>query len=134
MIVSGETKVHQAASPLIIGRVVDASQSGACAVLAGEANVTRSWVGMVLSGKTTVSEDSRVIISTKAAMIIALALFGGFGLVALVGWMGVRKVTSWRPTINVPGLPEFTSHLPNLNIKREDVQAVVEAWKRHRAA
>jgi hypothetical protein len=134
MIVSGETKMHQAASPLIIGRVVDMSQTGACAVLASEANISRSWVGMVLSTKTNVSDDSRVIISTKAAMIIALALFGGFGLVALVGWLGVRRVMHWRPTINVPGLPDISKYIPNIGDSVADVQSFIEHVKQFRAA
>jgi hypothetical protein len=79
----------------------------------GDADIKSSWVGIVISAKTTVSEDSRVLISTKAALIIALALFGGFGLVALAISLGVRRIMHWRPSISLPGLPEIPN-LPNL--------------------
>ena len=133
-IVSGDTKVHQAVAPLIIGKTMDISQGGGAVLLSGEANVTNSWVGIVLSPKTTVSEDSRVLIGTKAAMIIALAVFGGFGLVALVGWLGVRKAMRWRPSISLPSLPDFSKSLPDVGKAVHDAQAMAKAWQEHRAA
>jgi hypothetical protein len=120
------TKVHQAASPLIIGKTMDISQSGACALVTGEADVKSSWVGIVLSPKTIVSEDSHVIVSTKAALIIALALFGGLGLVALALTIGVRRVMQWRPTINVPGIASLPA-LPNLAMLQEKWQHIRDA-------
>lgn len=115
------TKIHQAAAPLIIGKTVDITQSGAAALVAGEADVARSWVGIVLAPRVSISEDSRVLISTKAALIIALALFGGMGLVALAITLGVRRVMSWRPTISIPGLDSLPA-LPNLAMLQEKWQ------------
>ena len=105
-----ETKLHQAFAPLIVGKTMELTQSGGGVLVTGEAEMKQSWVGIVLSPKTTVSEDSHVIVSTKAAIIIAAALFGGLGLVALAVTFGVRRVMHWRPSISMPTLP----NLPNL--------------------
>jgi hypothetical protein len=111
----GDTKVHQAAAPLIVGRTMDLSQAGGALLVAGEADVKGSWVGVVLAPKATISEDSRVFISTRAAIIIAAALFGGFALVALVMALGVRRAMRWRPTLSLPQLPSLHEvHLPDL--------------------
>ena len=117
VIVGGaDMKLHQAAAPLIVGKTMGLSQSGAGVLVTGEADVKNSWVGIVLSPKTTVSDDSHVIVSTKAALIIAAALFGGFGLVALVMALGVRRVMRWRPSISMPSMPSMPSlaSLPHL--------------------
>ena len=108
-----DMKVHQAAAPLIVGKTMDLTQSGGGVLVTGEANVKQSWVGIVLSPKTTVSEDSRVIVSTKAALIIAAALLGGFGLVAVVMTIGVRRMMRWRPSISMPSMPSLPA-LPHL--------------------
>lgn len=128
------TKIHQAAAPLIIGRTVEMSQSGAGAVLTGEADVKSSWVGIVLAPKATISEDSRVIIDTRAALIIGLALFGGMGLVALAITLGVRRIMRWRPSISLPGFPNIS--LPSLASlpSRVDLHAIQERFMHHDAA
>ncbi|MEI7815069.1 MAG: hypothetical protein WCJ13_09790, partial [Coriobacteriia bacterium] len=73
----------------------------------GESAVTNGFVGVLLTPQANIAEDSRVLIGTKAALIIAAALLGGFGLVAVVMALGVRRVMSWRPQINVPQLPSI---------------------------
>lgn len=121
MIVSGggNTKVHQAASPLIVGKTVDLAQSAGGVVVTGSADVKSSWVGVVLSPKTVVSEDSRVIVSTKAALIIAAALFGGLGLVALAIALGVRRAMRWRPHVSLPNMPDLSGLQHNLAALQE---------------
>ena len=126
-----ETKLHQAFAPLIVGKTMDLTQSGACALVTGEADVKSSWIGLVLSPKTNVSEDSHVIISTRAALIIALALFGGFGLVALAITLGVRRVVRWRPTIGLPSLPALPSLPSSINLP--NLAELQERWT-HRSA
>lgn len=103
------TKIHQAFAPIIVGKTMDASQSGACLMVTGEAEVKHSWVGIVLAPKAEISEDSHVIITTGAALIIGAALFGGLGLVALAVTLGVRRVMHWRPSISMPNLPDFSA-------------------------
>ena len=122
----GNTNVHQAASPLIIGKTMDISQAGAGALVTGGADVKRSWVGIVLAPKATISDDSHVIISTKAAFIIAIALFGGLGLVALAVTLSARRLMHWRPTINIPGVKSLPQ-LPDLATLQEKWQAMRHA-------
>jgi hypothetical protein len=105
VIAGGDMEISQAFAPIIVGKQLSVEQGGAVVMLAGDAEVKNGFVGVLLSPKATVSDDSRVLLSTKAALIIAAALFGGFALVAVVMALGVRRVMSWRPSINVPALP-----------------------------
>ena len=107
VLAGGDMDISQAGAPLIIGKKLDVSQGGALVMLSGESMVSNGFVGILLTPKATVADDSRVLIGTKAALIIAAALLGGFGLVALVMVLGVRRVMSWRPQINVPQLPNI---------------------------
>ena len=113
VIAGGEsTTIRQAGAPLIIGKTLDVTQSGGVVLLSGESDIKQSWVGVVLAPKVTISDDSRVLISTKAALIIAFAILGGFGIIAVVAWLGVRRLMSWRPTIRIPGLPDVAKRFP----------------------
>jgi hypothetical protein len=107
VLAGGDMDISQAGAPLIIGKKLDIQQGGGLVMLSGESTVSNGFVGVLLSPKATVSDDSRVLISTKAALIIAAALLGGFGLVALVMVLGVRRVMSWRPRITMPQLPNL---------------------------
>jgi hypothetical protein len=107
VLAGGDMDIAQAGAPLIIGKQLNVEQGGALVMLSGESSVSNGFVGVLLSPKATVSDDSRVLVGTKAALIIAAALLGGFGLVALVMVLGVRRVMTWRPQINVPPLPNI---------------------------
>ena len=105
VIVGGDMEIHQAAAPVIIGKGINASQVGACAMVTGEAEVTHSTIGLLLARSTNVSEDSRILLSTRGALIIAAALLGGFGLVAVAVIMSAQRVAEWRPNISLPNMP-----------------------------
>jgi hypothetical protein len=107
VLAGGDMDITQAGAPLIIGKQLSVRQGGALVMLTGESTVSNGFVGVLLSPKATISDESRVLISTKAALIIAAALLGGFGLVALVMVLGVRRVMAWRPQISVPQLPSM---------------------------
>jgi hypothetical protein len=107
VLAGGDMDISQAGAPLIIGKQLSVQQGGALVMLSGESTVSNGFVGILLSPKATVSQDSRVLIGPKAALIIAAALLGGFGIVALVMVLGVRRVMTWRPQINVPPLPSI---------------------------
>jgi hypothetical protein len=107
VLAGGDMDISQAGAPLIIGKQLNVDQGGALVMLSGESSVSNGFVGVLLSPKATVSDDSRVLVSTKAALIIAAALLGGFGLVALVMVLGVRRVMTWRPQITVPPMPSI---------------------------
>ena len=103
----GDVKVSQAASVLTVAQGYRVDSGAAAAVVAGEATIKHGWIGFLFAPKATISEDSKVLLSTKAALIIAAALFGGFALVAVVMALGVRRVMSWRPQSNVPTIPQM---------------------------
>jgi hypothetical protein len=122
---SGEMKIHQAAAPLIVGKTIDVSQSGACSLVANEMSVKQSWVGVVVGTHVEVSEDSRVLISTRAALIIAAAILGGFGLVALVGVMGMRRMRRrWRQSMHLPQLRDLQQFASQHGVP--DISAIQE--------
>jgi hypothetical protein len=125
-----ETRIHQAAAPIIVGKTTEMVQSGACAVVTGEANVHRSWVGMVVSPKATISDDSRVLISPGAALIIGLALITGIGVVAVVAVLLARRAYEQRRAAFMARLP----HLPDLSaLHLPDLSAMAERIKRKAA-
>ena len=107
VLAGGDMDISQAGAPLIIGKKLSVQQGGALVMLSGESAVTNGFVGVLLTPQANIAEDSRVLIGTKAALIIAAALLGGFGIVAVVMALGVRRVMSWRPQINVPQLPSI---------------------------
>jgi len=109
VIAGGDLDISQSGAPIIIGKQLSVQQGGGIVLLAGEAEVKNGFVGVLLSPKATVSDDSRVLLSTKGAIIIAAALFGGFALVAVVMVLGARRVMNWRPDINLPELPDFSA-------------------------
>jgi hypothetical protein len=107
VIAGGDMEISQAFSPIIVGKQLLVQQGGACVAISGEAEINNGFVGVLLSPKANISEDSSVLLSTKAAIIIAAALLGGLALVAMVMSLGVRRVMRWRPEIHVPPVPDF---------------------------
>ncbi len=107
VLVGGELQVHQAAAPVMVGKTLAATQVGAGVVVTGDAEITRSTIGLLLSRSANVSDDSRVLLSTKGALIIAAALFGGFAFVAIAMIVGAQRVSQWRPDFSLPELPEW---------------------------
>ena len=110
VLAGGDMEISQAGAPVIIGKRISVEQGGGGVLLAGDAEVSNGFVGVLLTPKATISDDSKVLLSTKAALIIAAALFGGFALVAVVMALGVRRVARWRPHIDMPAMP----HMPDL--------------------
>lgn len=107
VILGGDTTVRQAGAPLIVGRSMNIEQGGGMVLVGSDVKVNRGVVGIVVSGSTEISDDSKVLIGTKAAIIIAAALLGGFALVAVVMVLGAKRVSEWRPNINLPQLSQL---------------------------
>jgi len=107
IIAGTEVDASQAGAPLIIGKKVRVEQGGAMVMVSGRSKVKHGFVGVLLTPQATVSEDSRVLVGTKAALIIAAALLGGFGLLAVVMAFGVKRVAAWRPHLNTRHLPQL---------------------------
>jgi hypothetical protein len=104
---TGNVSVSQGGTAMMIGRSATLENAGSAVLLAGDVKVSRGWIGLLLAGKTEVSEDSHVIIGTRAALIIAAALLGGFGLVAIALLIGSGRVAKqWNPKM----LGEWAKH------------------------
>ncbi len=105
IIVGGDVEMSQAFAPIIVGKQTTLDHSAGAVIFAGEATVEKGWVGVVLARDAQISDDSRVLVSTKAALIIAAALLGGFGLIALVLAYGTKQALEWMP--NMPDFDEL---------------------------
>jgi len=98
----GDVTVNQGGSALVVARDYKVESGAACTVIATEADVRRSWIGLLLAPKATVSDDSRVFIGTTAALIISTAILLGFGMLAVAGVRTAKAAMAWRPKL--PGL------------------------------
>lgn len=109
VIAGGDMEISQSVAPIILGKKLSVHQGGGVVLFAGKAKVRSGFVGVLLTPNAAISDDSRVLVSTRAALIIAAALLGGFALVAVVIALGARRVMSWRPNIQLPAVPDFQS-------------------------
>jgi len=121
------TMMHQSFAPLIIGKTMDVTQSGGCVLASSEASIKQSWIGMVVAPNVTVSEDSRVLLSTRAALIVAAALLGGMGLIALAIGLASSNARRRRPTFarslpSLPSLPDLSPIAEKLKGLRGDIK------------
>jgi hypothetical protein len=108
MVVSGDAAVSQGGASVIVAKSVEIEKGAACCVVAGDASVARSWVGFMAARNAQISDDSRVIIDTRAGLIIGAFLFGGLGLLAVATYLGARRIAERMP--HLPHLP----HLPSM--------------------
>jgi hypothetical protein len=131
------TRVRQAAAPLIIGKSMELEQVGAVAVVSGDARVRNSWVGIVVGPHVEISDDSKVLVSTRGALIIAAALLGGFGLVAIALSAGMGRVMAMRRRraaierlTSIPGqVTDQLRHLPEHLPDMRDISAAAERMR-----
>jgi hypothetical protein len=91
MVVDGDVSIDQGAAQFVVARTVGIEQGGVGTLIAGEANLARSWVGIMAARNATLSDDSRVIVGTRAALIIGAGLLGGLACVACALFMGARR-------------------------------------------
>ncbi len=116
-VASGDAAVSQSAACAIVARSVDVDTAGVCCMVTSEATVARSWVGFMAARNAELSDDSRVIIDTRAGLIIGALLFGGLGLLAVATYLGARKIAERIPHLphlpHMPSLPEMP-HMPEM--------------------
>jgi hypothetical protein len=105
----GDAAVAQSATPLIMAQRVDMSSGASCMIVGDEVTTRHSWVGLVASRHTTLSEDSRVIIDWKGALILAAVMLGVAGVLVLLAWLVGRRVARAASHLS-SRLP----HLPHL--------------------
>jgi hypothetical protein len=93
MIVDGDVSIDQGAAQVVVARTVGIEQGGVGTLIAGEANLSRTWVGLMAARNATLSDDSRVVVDTRGALMIAGAVLGGLAMVAAAVSMGGRRTT-----------------------------------------
>jgi hypothetical protein len=91
MIVDGDVSIDQGGAQLIVAQTVGIDQGAVGTLVAGEATLAHSWVGMMAARNVTLSEDSHVIVGTRAAFVIGAALLGGLAAVACALFFGERR-------------------------------------------
>ncbi len=133
MVVSGDAAISQGGASVVVARSVEIETGAACCVIAGDASVARSWVGFMAARNAQISDDSRVIIDTRAGLIIGAFLFGGLGLLAVATYLGARRIAERMP--HLPHLPSMAQmpHLADLR-KMADSPAVAAMIARMRHA
>lgn len=104
-VAGSEVTLSQSVTAATVARKVTFDAGASAAVVAGKASIRRGWVGLLLSGKTELHDGARVVIGTRGALIIAAALLGGFGFIALAVYLGARRLSTWRPEL--PDLAEL---------------------------
>jgi hypothetical protein len=99
MVVDGDASIDQGGAQVVVAGTVGVDQGGVGILVTDEANLARSWVGVMAARNATLSDDSRVIIDTRSALIIGGLLFGGLGLVAVGVFMAGRRIASRIPRV-----------------------------------
>jgi hypothetical protein len=131
----GEASLSQGMAPLIMAKRVDMSTSGACVVAADDVSVTKSWIGLMAARNATLSEDSRVVIDWRAALIIGALLMGGFAIVAVGVFLAGRRIADalGRATDKLPDLHNLP-HMPDLSHLQADLPAIIARIAKMRRA
>ena len=118
LIVDADAALSQSAAQVIVARHVELESSGAGILVTGDAAVARSWVGFMAARNAEFSDDSRVIIDTRAGLIIGGLLFGGLGLLAVAVYLGARCNSERMPHLphlrGMHGHAHPQMHLPSL--------------------
>jgi len=96
-IAGGDVSVSQGGAPLIAGKTIEIEAGGGGVLLARKASISHGWVGVLLATDAQLSEDTKVVMTTRIALMIMAALLGGFGLVALALYLGARRLSEWKP-------------------------------------
>jgi len=99
VLAQGNSDIEQSAVAALVTRTMTGDRVYNAASVSGEMSVSRSWIGVALTPRLQVSEDSRVIIGPVGALIIATAIFGVFGILAALGYFAARRAMQWRPKV-----------------------------------
>lgn len=99
IIAHGDVQAHQTGAAALFASSVTGDHVYNCVTVASDVSASRSWIGIALSPKMRVSDDSRVIVGPVAALIIAVAALGIFGIVAAFGVIAARRALAWRPRV-----------------------------------
>ena len=85
-----ELEIEQGGGQWMIGlRKLEVEQGGCAVMLAGQAEVSRGFIGVLASGRTELKDGSRVLMTLPQALLAGLA--AGAVIVAARLWRGNRK-------------------------------------------
>lgn len=102
--------LHQAASAAVIARTVTFDHSVSAVTMSAETEVNSGFIGILLSGRANVSENARVVLTGRALAVLAAALLGGLGLVAIAVWWGAREIATKLPKVELPWKGRVRDH------------------------
>lgn len=92
-VIAGDAvNVHQGGSPMMLAKQLKVNQGGAAVMIAGEATVNRGFVGLLMSRDAIISDDSRVLVDSKAAAFVSAALLAGMGMIAFALMRGMSGI------------------------------------------
>lgn len=92
-----DVRLDQAATAATVAKTVTFDRSASLVTVASDAEVKGGIVGVLLAGRANVSEDARVLLSGRALVVLALAILGGLGLVAISTVVGAQKLADALP-------------------------------------
>jgi hypothetical protein len=99
IVARGDAEVSRSGSVALVASSVSGDHTYSAVTLASDVAVSRSWIGVALSPRMQVSEDSRVLVGPVAALIIVVAALGVFGIVAVFGVLAAKRALAWRPKV-----------------------------------
>ncbi len=131
-IFGGDTTVRQAGAPLIIGRTMNIEQGGGAVLVGSDVKVSHGFVGIVVSGRSEISDDSKVLIGTKAAIIIAAAILGGFAVVAVLMTVGTKRIADWGRGLKgeLPSRSAMQSKWHDLQLMLQEVPHKIQQMRK----
>lgn len=99
IVAHGDVRTHQTGVAALLASAVEGDHLYSGVAVASDISVSRSWVGIALAPKMQVSDDSRIIVGPIAALILAAAILGVFGIVAALGVIATKRALAWRPKV-----------------------------------
>ena len=83
VIAGGTVEVRQGGAPLMLAKELKVKYGGGAVLIAGKAKVKHGFVGVLLAREAEMSEDTRILLDSRSALVVGAALFGGLALVAM---------------------------------------------------
>jgi hypothetical protein len=138
LVVDGDTSVDQGGALMMVSSTAGVEHGGVGVLVANEANLARSWVGFMAARNATLTDDSRVVIDTRGALIIGGLLFGGLSFIAIAVFIAGKRIASRIPRLphlpHVPQMPQVQlPHLADMP-KMPDLSMVAEMLAKLRHA